>query len=514
MLLLILATLQGCKSGDRGPRPSSNAPLVIAGYRSINTFNPTNLSQAWQMEFGVGETLMTMSPEGRPIPWLLKSLVNRTPTEWVMTLRPGIHFQNGVELTAGKLAQFLEFQSAHSILAKAQLPNLRAVVTGPLQVTMTTSAPDSVVPRKLVQHNAFVVYDVDAAQSAGLDNDQALVASGYMTGPFRIQSFSEREQLLVRNEHYWRGVPPLPGIRVMVIPDEQARLAAVRAGEADWALQMPVEYGALLKNAPRARLIQAKWESSVRLELNQATFPMNEYAVRRALSLAIDYRQVASFMGGYMAPAQGLFPLAFPGALSNQVTDVDEAGRILEKAGWVRGADGIRTRGGRRLQCKLLVSSRRSDQVTIGLAVKQQVARAGIDVVVTQTEELGDILHSADWGAAVVTNGTLSQWSGSYETQLVRYHLSNSVQNYGHTADPELDALAASLIAEFDERRKLRLFQRLQHLMVEEKAYLIVVAMQRPSLIVGRNYFNYELSNWFQHVRWDTRPSPQDRDVR
>jgi peptide/nickel transport system substrate-binding protein len=449
-----------------------------------------------------------MTRDGEPIPALLQSLVNISPTQWVMTLRPCIRFQNGAELTADKLARFLEFQSANSTLAKAQLPNLRAAVTGPLQVTMTTAAPDSVVPRKLVQHNAFIVYDIDAVVTAGLDNEQGLAASGYMTGPFKLQSSSEREQVFVRNELYWQGVPPLPGIRVLVIPDEQARLAAVRSGEADWAEQMPLEYGPLLKNDARARLIQADWESSIRLELNQATFPLNEYAVRRALSLAIDYRQIAEFMGGYMEMAQGLFPLKFKGAIANQMTNVAEANRILDEAGWRRGPDGIRTRNGRRLQFTLLVSASRSDQVTIGLAVEQQVGGVGIDIVVRQIEEVGDIaLSSTDWGAAVVSNGTLSQWSGSYETQLVRYHLSNSVQNYSHTADPELDALAAALIAEFDEGRKLELFERLQHLMVERKAYLIVVVMQRPSLVVGPDYFNYELSNWFRQIRWDTQPS-------
>lgn len=424
-------------AGTAADTASLTKPLVIAGYRVLNTLNPTNMSQAWQVEFGVGETLMTMSPEGDPIPAVLQSLVNVAPDKWVMTLRDGIRFQNGSKLTAEKLARFLEFQSAKSTLARAQLPSLKAAVTGPLQVTMTTSVPDSVVPRKLVQHNAFVVYDVDAALAAGIDDDRALAKSGYMTGPFKLSSFSEREQFFVRNDLYWGGTPPLPGIRVLVIPDEQARLAAVRSGQADWAVQMPVEYGPLLRSDPKVRLIQANWESSIRLELNQSAFPLNEYAVRRALSLAIDYRQISDFSGGYMGTAQGLFPLKFRGALANQVTDVSEANRILDEAGWVRGADGIRTHKGQRLQFNLLVSSRRSDLVTIALAVRQQVAAAGIDAVVAQMEETGDIaLSTHNWGAAIISNGTLSQWSGSYETQLVRYHLSNSVQNYGHTADP------------------------------------------------------------------------------
>ena len=210
-----------------------------------------------------------------------------------------------------------------------------------------------------------------------------------------------------------------------------------------------------------------------------------------------------------MATATGLFPAEFGGALANQITDPSAAAELLEEAGWTDSdGDGIRDRDGEDLRIVLLATGGRSDHVTMALAVEQQLAPTGIDIEVRQVERVGDIALETDhWNAAIVSNGTLSQWSGSYETQLTRYHLSDSVQNYGRTADRALDQLAADLISEFDPERKLELFQQLQRLMVEERAYLIAVTMQRPSLVVDETYRDYVLSNWFRHLRWDTAPT-------
>ena len=67
----------------------------------------------------------------------------------------------------------------------------------------------------------------------------------------------------------------------------------MRAGEADWAWQMSVDYGPLLENDPEAFFLQANWESSIRIEMNQAVPPLDQVETRRALSLAIDYREIA-----------------------------------------------------------------------------------------------------------------------------------------------------------------------------------------------------------------------------
>jgi peptide/nickel transport system substrate-binding protein len=71
----------------------------------------------------------------------------------------------------------------------------------------------------------------------------------------------------------------------------------------------------------------------------------------------------------------------------------DKANRILDEAGWVRGADGVRARDGKRL--RLLFQAATSSSVQkVQAVVKQSAARAGIEVEVKAVP--ASVFFSAD----------------------------------------------------------------------------------------------------------------------
>jgi peptide/nickel transport system substrate-binding protein len=211
-------------------------------------------------------------------------------------------------------------------------------------------------------------------------------------------------------------------------------------------------------------------------------------------------------MDGLYEPATGMFPEFLPYAVQNQVTDLFRANQLLDSIGWKMGDDGYRYRDGERLTVKFHVRPTFGDWVSHVLAVQDQVKATGFFVDIVQNDDSTLNLDRSEWDATIIGNATISIWSGNAEVQLVRYHLSDSVQNYSGMADPQIDRLAKDLMAEFDEAKRYQMLRDVQDIMIESKAYLIVASFSRPSIVVNAAYRNMKVDNWRNWVNWQTAP--------
>ncbi len=109
---------------------------------------------------------------------------------------------------------------------------------------------------------------------------------------------------------------------------------------------------------------------------------LTDPAVRQALSLLVDRASVQEQIYGRTAITTANF-LNAPARFSSKNTkwefDVDKANQILEAAGWKKGADGIRTKDGKKLKIVYQTSINAPRQKTQAI-VKQAAAKAGIDI--------------------------------------------------------------------------------------------------------------------------------------
>jgi peptide/nickel transport system substrate-binding protein len=122
------------------------------------------------------------------------------------------------------------------------------------------------------------------------------------------------------------------------------------------------------------------------LFFNTTRPPFDDARVRRAVARSIDRARIVEIaLAGFGQPASSAVPPDSPFAWRGPTErDTTEADRLLDAAGWRRGADGVRERAGRSFEVELLTVGS-GDNVAEQL-VQADLAARGLRVRVRQTE--------------------------------------------------------------------------------------------------------------------------------
>ena len=111
---------------------------------------------------------------------------------------------------------------------------------------------------------------------------------------------------------------------------------------------------------------------------------LSDPAVRQALALLVDKDSVEKHIYGRTGTATANFinnPERFRSKTTKYEFNVDKANALLDKAGWAKGADGIRAKDGKKLKFVYQTSINQPRQKTQAI-VKQACQKAGIDIEV------------------------------------------------------------------------------------------------------------------------------------
>ncbi|MFM7535733.1 MAG: ABC transporter substrate-binding protein [Acidimicrobiales bacterium] len=497
--------------------PTTQAPITKP-LRILNSFKATAIDPAlpgahWCYTFGYCEH-PTVAPEDRsdPKPLLLESLSRIDAQTWKLVVRPGITFQNGKALDGQALAASLQRQIDKNAQVKNFIGNSKATVSGAMEVTLTTPKPNASLPWLLADQGLMPVYDAAAVEAhlAAGGKDLELAGKGIFTAPFTLEGLDTNGAQLKRNETYWAGKPALPAIEIRFVTDPQARLIALENGEADMALYPPANLTDVLKTNKKLVLRrQDQAQETLRLAPNVGQGLLTDVNVRKAISRAINYEEIAGkYMSGLYDPAVGLFPLTVDYALKNQPTDLKEARRILDAAGWAPGAGGTREKNGQKLQLVLLTYPQQPDTADVAIGVQQQLAQAGIAIDIRQVEDINATIAKPDsWNLALIFNSTRSL-VGDPIIPSRRYFHSQSVDNKGKygVADPRVDEIIEKLEATFDAAERGTLLKRLQDIVITEQAYMIIAGLKPFPIVVTKEWERYQVSSVRRLITFETRP--------
>lgn len=505
--------LGGCASDDQGALApagavSSTAPsatpsaapeeLTIATSFAITDLDPL-ANGFWAPEFGFGALLMKPHGGGELEPWLLESLTQPAPTSWVLTLKPGLRFHNGNALDAAALAEVMTFNLEENTALSPLLPGATAEASGPDTVTLTTAEPTVFVPSLLAHEGKFPIFDAGAYQShrergAGAD---ALVEAKIWSGPYTPTSLTAEAMELVPTPGYF-SEPTLTSLTVRFIPDAQARILAVRNGEADLALYPPTTAARELAGREDARYLSqppGTGDAGFQLLINPRSGVLAEVAVRQALRDAIDYRALAEdVLDGLYDTAVGYYPAFLPYAERNQVTDPAAAAAGLDAAGWAAGSDGRRAKDGRALAFEVLSYPQQPDSQILALAIQSQLREIGFEVTIRQVEDITAAVEAeAGWNAAISGNGSLDWTASDPVAPLVSAFTADGDRNYGGIADDELMALIDELRAEFDPAARDELLREVQRIVIEDEVFALSLALKRVPVVAAPEFADYRV---------------------
>jgi ABC-type transport system substrate-binding protein len=198
------------------------------------------------------------------------------------------------------------------------------------------------------------------------------------------------EITLLRNDKYW-GQQPGPAQVVLRLGRSADLLAALQRGDLQAAVLRPDQdlTTQLRQQVPAARRVTVPMAATAELLPAVGAGATADLQVRQALAAALDVHGLGVEIGGSAA----VTPVASLVGLSSTVAappvaldDAAAAGRLLDAAGWVRGAGVYRSRDGQPLQLTLGFPAGDESLAAAAQTVQSELGAVGIDVVLQRTD--------------------------------------------------------------------------------------------------------------------------------
>jgi peptide/nickel transport system substrate-binding protein len=388
-----------------GERPCARCDLiVIAATGEPEALLPPLVQETVGRDIGdqVFERLADLTPGGAPIdpsayrPRLAASWERVDSLTWRFRLRPGARWQDGRPVTARDVVfSFDAFADT----------TLESPAASELRGRLTAEASDSAtVLIHFAQRYAEQLYDATwhvrvfpAHVWDGIPRKEwaadTSVARLVGSGPYRVLAWQRGQSLTLVADS---TAPSMPSIRTAIwrfASDPEAALNLVLSGEADLmeAVGSPERVARVEQDsALRAVRYPSAAFGFLGYRVGSASGPLGDRAVRRALNMAIDRSAIATavYGPGTVAPPGPMSKLLWIWNDSIVVLPYDtvQAARGFDAAGWARGPDGVRHKGGLRLAFDILVPSTSVGRRRIAESLQEQWRLAGAAVSVTAVD--------------------------------------------------------------------------------------------------------------------------------
>jgi peptide/nickel transport system substrate-binding protein len=222
----------------------------------------------------------------------------------------------------------------------------------------------------------------------------------------------------------------------------------------------------------------------------------SDRAVREAMSLLIDRKSIAEAIYGRGAVATANFlnnPPRFRSPNTKFEFSIEKANQILEAAGWRRGSDGIRAKGGTKLKFVFQTSVSGPRQKCQAI-IKDACGKAGIDLelksVVASVYFGGDFAnpdtYQKFWADMQMYTTTMTQPDPqSFMEQFTSWELSQKEnkwarRNLSRWQNADYDAAHKAAQVELDAVKRAALFIRMNDLVTGDLHVVPLFARPRP----------------------------------
>jgi len=243
---------------------------------------------------------------------------------------------------------------------------------------------------------------------------------------------------------------------------------------------------------------------------------LSDPAVRQALALLVDKDSIEKHIYGRTGIATANYvnnPERFRSKTTKFEFNVDKANAILDKAGWARGADGIRAKDGKKLKFVYQTSINQPRQKTQAI-IKQAAQKAGIDM------ELKSVTASVFFSSDVANPDTytkfyadLQEYSNGMSSPdpeiFMRQFCSWEVatkdnkwqgRNVTRWQNQEYDDIHKAAQIELDPIKRAAMLIKLNELVINN--IVVIPLVMRPGTAGVGNGLMLELTGWDNNT-WD-----------
>ena len=251
----------------------------------------------------------------------------------------------------------------------------------------------------LPKHLEEKVFNLYGAENAGYEKNSLYVKDpnnvGLYNGPYIIQEIQLGDHVTFIPNPKWYGEPTkIKKIIFKLIPNSGTLEANLRSGTIDMISTLGFELDQALafekkvkaENLPYNVLFQPS-TTYEHIDLNMDNPALQDVKVRKALSFSINREElVNSLFEGKQSPAIHFITPKDPWFTDDpaKVTiykySPRDAEKLLDEAGWKRGSDGIRSKGGKKLSFTLMTTSGNKTRELVQVYLQNGWKQIGVEV--------------------------------------------------------------------------------------------------------------------------------------
>jgi peptide/nickel transport system substrate-binding protein len=414
-----------------------------------DTLDPARgaLATDYVRHFCLYSGLTRMEADLRPHPCLAEHYETADRITWRFTLRRGIHFHDGAELTSADVVHSLNRHRDPALGSKVanvakQFAEIRA--EGRYGVIVRLEGANADLPAILSQSHFLIVRAGDAKPA------------GNGTGPYRLADFKPGVRTVVsRNPDYWiAGQPWLDRIELIAIPDEISRVNALLAGDVQLIIAVQPLSTRRIERSPGHGILTTPSPLYTDLVMRQDRLPTGNPDFVAAIKHLIDRPliQRALFRGyatiGNDQPIPPFHPYFNP--------EVPQTRLDLDRARWHVQRSGL---AGVRLP--LYASPAAAGSVDMASVLQEYGARVGLELAVNRMP--ADGYWSTHWMKHPLTFGDVNP-RPTADLVFSQFFRSDADWNESGWKNPRFDRLLVEARAEADEGRRKQLYGEMQQL--------------------------------------------------
>jgi peptide/nickel transport system substrate-binding protein len=479
------------------------------------------------------EPLASFDPDGNVIPVLAAEVPSREngglaadgkSVTW--KLKPNVKWHDGQPFTADDVVFNWEYarDPATAAVTSGTYKDVAVEKVDDLTVKVLFETPQPFWASAFCATNGMIIpkhlfKDFTGAKSREAPTNLKPVG----TGPYLFKEFKPGDLLTgVINPHY--HMPNRPYFDAIELKGGGDAVSAARAvlqtGEYDFAWNMQVEDEVLkrLEAGGKGKVVINLSASIEHIQLNntdpwtevdgerssiKTTHPtLSDMAVRNALALLVDRDSVEKYIYGRTGIATSNYlnnPSRFVSHNTKKEFSVEKAIDILEKAGWKKGSDGIREKGGKKLKYVYQTSINQPRQKTQAI-VKQACQKAGIEIEIKSVT--ASVYFSSDVAnpdtyphfytdLQMYTTGPTQPdpgiWMQTYLSREVAQKANKwQGRNITRWRSEEWDKLYFQAEAELDPVKRAAMYIKLNDMVVDQRVVIPVVYRPGVSAVNAR----------------------------
>lgn len=359
--------------------------------------NDHTISACYAHHNHLGEVIET----GEIVPELAERWDTDDAKTWVITLRKGVEFHNGKELTAEDVvASFNHHRGETKSAARSLLEQVESI---------DTDGSHTVVFRLKAANADFMYIASDYHIAIKPSKDGSIDAEdGIGAGPYMIESYEPGERFkMKRHPNYWKeNRAHFDEVEIHSIIDASARTNALMTNEVDVMDRVDLKTVDLFKQRPNVNVEEVVGFRHYTFPMRTDTAPFDDNHVRMALKLSLDREQIVdSVLRGH-----GRIGNDTPISPTNRFhADLEQRAYDPEKAKWH-----LKKAGKEGLKVDLSASDAAfPGAVDAASLYREHAKQAGIDINVVREPDDGywsDVWMNKPWCACYWSGRVTADW--------------------------------------------------------------------------------------------------------